>query len=196
MANRNSPAAKPGIRLSRRVPLQIRFFRFIGKDFIPLPLTKDFDPGTDCWPWYGATSSQGYALIWQAAKSNRGKHVYGHIFSWEYFNGPVPKDRIIEITCENKSCSNPRHLKPMTRSGHAKTRLRINRKTVQFGEKNGKSKVTDVEVRLLRKLHEERRFADITEFARLKQMTKEGAMSIARARGRARRGKSKVKYYQ
>lgn len=183
------------MRPKRRIPLHVRFFKFIGKDFIPKPLTEDFDPGTQCWPWYGALSSQGYGLIWKADpdRPDAGKHVYAHVLSFEYFRGPVPDNKILEITCENKSCSNPRHLKPITRSQHATTRLRVNRKTAQFGETNGRSKVTEEDVRYVRELHTEKRYAEITEFGVSKGMTKEGIQSIARARGRARRGRKSLR---
>ena len=63
---------------------------------------------TDCWEWRGA-SRHGYGVI-----GVKGKQVYTHRLSHEWFKGPIPSGHHIDHLCRNPACVNPGHLEAVT----------------------------------------------------------------------------------
>ena len=71
----------------------------------------NINPVTGCWVWTGAIQSNGYGRLWDG-KSSR----YAHRVIYELFNGPIEEGLDIDHLCRNRSCVNPLHLDPVTRS--------------------------------------------------------------------------------
>ena len=62
-----------------------------------------------CWEWIGSTRG-GYSQFWFM-----GINILGHKFSYEFFNGHIPKGMTVDHICRNKLCVNPFHLDLVTR---------------------------------------------------------------------------------
>ena len=75
-------------------------------------------PFMDCHIWIGATNYFGYGKF-----SKNGKNwTLAHRFSYEQFNGEIPKNKFVLHTCDNPFCVNPDHLRLGTVSDNMKDR--------------------------------------------------------------------------
>lgn len=66
-----------------------------------------------CWIWQACLTSRGYGRF-NVGASGGCRIVFAHRFSYELLVGPIPKGLELDHVCRNKSCVNPRHLKPVT----------------------------------------------------------------------------------
>jgi hypothetical protein len=64
------------------------------------------DRSADCHLWTGATDLNGYGKL-NVGGETRGAHRLA--YQWEH--GDIPDGRMIDHTCNNKSCVNPDHLR-------------------------------------------------------------------------------------
>lgn len=64
---------------------------------------------TQCWTWTGKLMKNGYAIY-----STMGKSILVHRFSYKYFCGPIPKNKVIDHLCRVRHCVNPDHLEVTT----------------------------------------------------------------------------------
>lgn len=111
----------------------------------------DAAPEGECWEWQRTTNGQGYGEI-----RVNGRMVYAHRLAYALGAGPIPDGMHILHSCDNPRCINPAHLSPGTRSKNMKEcsergRARIP-KPIKLGEENGASKLTEVDVRSIRRL--------------------------------------------
>ena len=63
-----------------------------------------------CWHWIGHLRS-GYGRLMV-----NGSFISAHRMSYEHFVGPIPDGLEIDHLCRNRSCVNPDHLEPVTRT--------------------------------------------------------------------------------
>lgn len=66
------------------------------------------NPENGCWEWTGLIE-HGYGYIQISGDKRR-----VHRFAYETWVGPIPSGLVIDHTCRNKKCANPKHLEPVT----------------------------------------------------------------------------------
>lgn len=93
-----------------------------------------------CWIWTGRIHENGYGII-----SYRGVEVRVHVGAWVGVNGPKPKGMDLDHTCRVRPCLNPAHLELVTRKEN------LNRGSGNKGEVNGHAKLTEEQVRFIKK---------------------------------------------
>ena len=74
------------------------------------------DRSADCWLWLGAKSDGYGAVQWD------GRRRGAHVVAYELVNGPLPEGSIPDHRCRNRSCVNPKHLRPATPKQNAENR--------------------------------------------------------------------------
>ena len=80
----------------------------------------------DCWEWTAGLQTRGYGsfTVFPQYKER------SHRFSWEFFNGPIPKDLHVLHKCDNRKCVNPDHLFLGNQQDNTKDMLDKNRQAV------------------------------------------------------------------
>lgn len=94
---------------------------FFEENYIP-------EPNSGCWLWIKSFRPSGYGRFFLDNKT-----FGAHRFSWSLVNGPIPKGKQINHTCDVKSCVNPQHLYPGTQLDNmrdAKARKRCHNQNV------------------------------------------------------------------
>lgn len=91
-----------------------KFSQFNTSIDIRLLSSIKIDNETSCWNWTRAISQTMPKIRYQ------GKTQLAYRLSYEVFIGDIPKDMTIDHLCENRSCINPFHLEPVTRSENVK----------------------------------------------------------------------------
>lgn len=127
------------------------------------PLADRFWPRVNktpsCWFWTG-TQTLGYGYI-NSDGGRSGQNMRAHRVAWILTRGPIPKGMCVLHTCDQKLCVNPAHLEL---GSHAKNsrdavlRGLINTRTQRRpGAQNGRAKITEADVRIIRAAYAERR---------------------------------------
>lgn len=81
-------------------------------DVLPKRLAeKVVDTGT-CWLWTGAKNNRGYGSTWDGDSGT----ALAHRVVYELLVGAIPDGLTIDHLCRVKSCVNPQHMEPVTRS--------------------------------------------------------------------------------
>lgn len=119
-------------------PLIVRFWRYAIKG-----------KPAECWWWHGSKDVDGYGHILVRDNSERGHRSWpAHRVAHKLFVGPVPKNKFVLHNCDNPSCVNPKHLRIGTHQDNMDDRRKRGRTK---GEKNYNAKLTDAEVRAIRR---------------------------------------------
>lgn len=105
------------------------------------------DPKTGCWLWQrhlGGPDGRGSLRV-------KGVITTAHRVAYELYKGKIPKGKCVLHTCDVPHCVNPNHLWIGTHKDNAKDCLNKSRRPQ--GEKCKHSKLTDKEVKQIRKLY-------------------------------------------
>lgn len=71
------------------------------------------EPNTGCWLWTGSVTGNGYGKI---QGNRRGELKSAHRWLYETVKGEVASALDLDHLCRVRSCVNPEHLEPVTRS--------------------------------------------------------------------------------
>lgn len=100
----------------------------------------------ECWLWTRALN-KGYGMI----SVGDGKLRGAHIVAWELANNrKLPRGMVIRHACDNPPCTNPAHLLLGTHADNVNDRVEHGQPNK--GVDNARSKLTDDDVRTIRRL--------------------------------------------
>lgn len=107
-----------------------------------------------CWEWQGDIQPNGYAYT---TNHETNKKDYVHRVSYKVFNGEIPEGIYVCHKCDNRKCIAPAHLwlgtaKDNSQDAKNKGRLEHVKLMQPKGEKNGSSKLKEVQVKEIKKL--------------------------------------------
>lgn len=117
-----------------------------------------------CWAWPLSKTKKGYGQL-----THEGRPHLAHRVSWEIANNrTATPDQKVRHTCDNPPCVNPRHL--ILGTSLDNSRDMVERGRSSFGERNGRSKLTEDTVIEIRRLRSEGLF--YIEISRLLKIPK------------------------
>ncbi|MHC4334115.1 MAG: HNH endonuclease [Planctomycetota bacterium] len=105
---------------------------------------------SECVIWEGAKNGSGYPIKWHNGRAR----LYNRVL-WREHKGPIPKGRCICHKCDNPSCVNLDHLFLGSYRQNTLDMIRKGRARHPVGEAHGLAKLTENDVREIRKLFDE-----------------------------------------
>lgn len=74
---------------------------------------------TGCWEWTAGSRDGLYGgFVLATSPDRKFKCIGAHVWSYEYFNGPVPSGCEVHHKCENTKCVRPDHLEALVEQVH------------------------------------------------------------------------------
>ena len=125
-----------------------------------------------CWLWQAARCRDGYGL-YSIRQNGIGKQYKAHRFVKMSQGEIIPSGYVVLHTCDNPSCVNPDHLKIGTIQENNLDKLSKNRQLGPKGQKNSRSKLTDEQVKDIKKRARVGSRVGYNNGSNLKQLAKE-----------------------
>lgn len=110
-----------------------------------------------CWNWKACKLRDGYGQF-----GIREKSYHSNRFAWEVTYGNIPEGLCVCHKCDNTSCCNPSHLFLGTKKDNSDDMIRKGRRASFQGERNGRCKVSDLQVLEIRKIYAEGKISSAT----------------------------------
>lgn len=104
--------------------------------------------GDGCWDWSGATARNGYGVF----QLGVGRREYAHRVAFQMFTGPIACGLVVRHRCDNRRCVRPDHLEVGTAKDNVRDMFERGRAHVTSGESHPNAKLTDDDVRDIRRL--------------------------------------------
>lgn len=101
------------------------------------------DNENDCYGWAASLGHNGYALMWDGVRLQR-----GHRWVWEQHYGEIPEGMVIRHTCNTRHCTNIRHLQLGSQADNIRDRDADG--NTAKGEVHGMAKLTESDVKEIR----------------------------------------------
>ena len=124
--------------------LEERFWSKVDKDG---PTMDHMD--SNCWVWTGSKTLKGYGQFWCGDITRR-----AHRVSLSFVLGRMPQPCALHA-CDNASCVRPDHLREGTHSQNEKESYGRGRKQPTSGERHGKARLNEDDVRAIRRRYAE-----------------------------------------
>lgn len=103
-----------------------------------------------CWPWKGSRGKSGHGKFTVDRYSE-----HAHRAAWKFAFGDLPAGVCVLHRCDNPPCCNPRHLFTGSRADNIRDMIVKGRDRKAHGAANGLAKLTDDQVREMRRLYAE-----------------------------------------
>jgi len=114
----------------------------------------DVQGDEDCWNWKASLDTKGYGNFGVPREDGTGRFVMkrAHRIAWELLNGPLDGSHVFLChTCDNPKCVNPRHMFLGDHKANSLDCVAKGRLGDRKGKKNPRAKLTDEDVRNIRK---------------------------------------------